>query len=83
MTPPSSSSDALTGRVVRFGDADYAAASAGWNLLFSNAPQVIVYAQETTDVVNALAWSRRHESPSGCAAVDTASKAGPVSTTAS
>ncbi|MCZ4552524.1 FAD-binding oxidoreductase [Gordonia rubripertincta] len=63
MRPPSSSSDALTGRVVRFGDADYAAASAGWNLLFSNAPQVIVYAQETTDVVNALAWSRRHGVP--------------------
>ena len=37
----------LTGRVVRPGDSDYAAASAGWNLLFSHRPAAVVFAQET------------------------------------
>lgn len=48
----------LTGRVVRAGDADYPVATAGWNLLFTHDPMVIVFARETRDVVNALAWAR-------------------------
>ena len=53
----------LTGRVVRVGDDDYPAASAGWNLLFAHHPAVIVFARETADVVNALAWARQHNAP--------------------
>ena len=50
----------LTGRIVRPGDADYRVASAGWNLLFTHDPTVIVFAQETQDVVNALTWARQN-----------------------
>lgn len=51
----------LTGRIVRPGDADHPAASAGWNLLFACEPMAIVFAQRTRDVVNALAWARQHD----------------------
>lgn len=51
----------LTGRIVRPGDADYPAASAGWNLLFASEPMAIVFARHTGDVVNALAWSRNND----------------------
>ena len=51
----------LTGRVVRPDDADYPVASAGYNLLFTHDPAVIVFAQETQDVVNALAWARQND----------------------
>lgn len=50
----------LTGRVVGPGDPDYALASAGWNLLFAHSPAVVVFAQQTQDVVNALAWARQN-----------------------
>jgi FAD/FMN-containing dehydrogenase len=50
----------LTGRVVRRGDADYPDASACWNLRFTYQPMVIVFAQETEDVVNALTWARQN-----------------------
>lgn len=60
MTSTAARSAALTGRIVRPADADYAAASAGWNLLFTHHPSVIVFASETIDVVNALAWARQH-----------------------
>ncbi|CAN5743237.1 FAD-binding oxidoreductase [soil metagenome] len=53
----------LTGRVVRPGDADYPAARISWNLLFAHEPAVIVFAQETQDVVNALAWARQNTVP--------------------
>lgn len=53
----------LTGRVVRPGDPDYAEASAGWNGLFSHRPVAVVFARDTTDVVNALAWAREHDVP--------------------
>ncbi|MGO9508397.1 MAG: FAD-binding oxidoreductase [Mycobacterium sp.] len=53
----------LTGRVVRPGDDDYEAASAGFNLLFIHRPSAIVFAQETTDVVNALTWARQNDVP--------------------
>jgi hypothetical protein len=51
----------LTGRIVRPGDADYPRARAGWNLLFTHQPRVIVFAQEKQDVVNALSWARQHD----------------------
>jgi len=50
----------LTGRIVRAGDADYQGATAGWNLLFAHDPVAIVFAQQTRDVVNALAWARQN-----------------------
>jgi FAD/FMN-containing dehydrogenase len=50
----------LTGRIVRPGDTDYPVASAGYNLLFTHDPTVIVFAQETQDVVNALTWARQN-----------------------
>jgi FAD/FMN-containing dehydrogenase len=53
----------LTGRIVRPGDADYPRASACWNLLFTHAPSVIVFAHETQDVVNALEWARQNRVP--------------------
>ncbi|MFI6131383.1 FAD-binding oxidoreductase [Micromonospora sp. NPDC051141] len=51
----------LTGRIVRFGDPDYPTASLGWDELFVRNPLVIVFAQNTQDVVNALAWSRQND----------------------
>ena len=53
----------LTGRIVRAGDVDYPVASAGYNRLFAHDPAVIVFAQETQDVVNALAWARQNNVP--------------------
>ncbi|QXE35914.1 FAD-binding oxidoreductase [Streptomyces sp. GMY02] len=50
----------LTGRIVRPDDPDYADASMGWDELFVHYPLVIVYAQNTQDVVNALTWARQH-----------------------
>ncbi len=50
----------LTGRVVRPQDPDYAEASLGWDELFVHYPLVIVFAQETQDVVNALTWARQN-----------------------
>ncbi|MET7884937.1 FAD-binding oxidoreductase [Streptomyces avermitilis] len=51
----------LTGRIVRPNDPGYADASLGWDELFVHYPLVIVYAQETQDVVNALTWARQHD----------------------
>ena len=53
----------LTGRIVRPGDAEYSAASVSYNLLFTHDPLVVVFAQETQDVVNALAWARQNDVP--------------------
>jgi FAD/FMN-containing dehydrogenase len=50
----------LSGRLVRPSDATYEAARAGWDALFSSYPAVIVFAQDTVDVVNAMTWSREH-----------------------
>lgn len=63
MTSTASRPAELTGRIVRPGDIDYPDASAGWNLLFAYDPAAIVFAQETQDVVNALAWARQHGVP--------------------
>ena len=51
----------LTGRIVRPGDPEYPVASLGWDELFVHYPLVIVFAQETQDVVNALAWARQND----------------------
>lgn len=50
----------LTGRVVRPGDASYTDDRIDYDQLFSHYPLVIVFAQETQDVVNALTWARQH-----------------------
>ena len=50
----------LTGRIVRPQSPNYADASLGWDELFVHYPLVIVFAQETQDVVNALTWARQH-----------------------
>lgn len=50
----------LTGRIVRPGNPDYPSASLGWDELFVRYPLVIVFAQETQDVVNALTWARQN-----------------------
>lgn len=60
MTSTTARPTELTGRIVRPGDADYPTASAGYNLLFTHNPTVIVFAQETQDVVNALTWARQN-----------------------
>ena len=61
MTSTSTPQAELTGRIVRPGDADYRTASDSWNLLFSHDPAVIVFAQETQDVVHALNWARQND----------------------
>ncbi|MDT5192247.1 MAG: hypothetical protein QOI28_4498, partial [Mycobacterium sp.] len=61
MTSTTARPTELTGRIVRRGDADYPVANAGYNLLFTHDPRVIVFARETQDVVNALAWARRSD----------------------
>lgn len=61
MTGTGGTGPTLTGRVVRPGDNGYAAACLGWNQLYTHRPAVIVFAQETGDVVNALGWARRND----------------------
>src|SRR5258708_30583011 len=51
----------LTGRIVRPADADYTAASTGYDELVTHYPLVIVFAQQTQDVVNALTWARPND----------------------
>lgn len=60
MTSATARPAGLTGRVVCPADSEYPTASAGWNLLFTHEPMVIVFAQETRDVVNALTWARQN-----------------------
>lgn len=61
MTSTAAGPVTLTGRVVHPRDAGYADARFGYNRLFVHDPCVIVYAGDTTDVVNALAWARQHD----------------------
>lgn len=63
MTFTTAGSADLTGRIIRPGDVDYPAASNGYNRLFAHDPVMIVFAQETRDVVNAVAWARQHDVP--------------------
>ncbi|MFE0509111.1 FAD-binding oxidoreductase [Streptomyces sp. NPDC058964] len=51
----------LTGRIVRPEDPGYTDARLGWDQLFSHYPLVIVFAQNTEDVVNALTWARQND----------------------
>jgi hypothetical protein len=51
----------LTGRIVRPNDPSYTDARLGWDQLFSHYPLVIVFAQNTQDVVNALTWARQND----------------------
>jgi len=60
MTSTTAGLAGLTGRVIAPGDDAYPAASEGWNLLYRHRPAVIVFAQDSTDVVNALTWARRN-----------------------
>ena len=52
---------ALTGRLVRVTDDEYTESRQGWDKLFDNYPQVIVYCQDATDVVNALIHARQQK----------------------
>jgi FAD/FMN-containing dehydrogenase len=61
VTPTGTRPAELTGWIVRPGDAGYRTASDSWNLLFRHDPAVIVFAQETLDVVNALDWARQND----------------------
>ena len=63
MTSTTAGTAELTGRIVRPGDVDYPAASNGYNRLFAHDPRVIVFAQETRDVVSAVAWARQNDVP--------------------
>ena len=56
----SSSTDSLTGRVVRQGDWGFERARLGWNQLYSSHPEAVVFCAETADVVNALTWARHN-----------------------
>ncbi|MEV6024361.1 FAD-binding oxidoreductase [Streptomyces sp. NPDC052036] len=51
----------LTGRIVRPDDPTYTDARLGWDQLFSHYPLVVVFAQNTQDVVNALTWARQND----------------------
>lgn len=59
----SSSTDQLTGHVVRQGDPEYDVARTGWNQLYSSQPAAIAFCADTADVVNALSWARRNRKP--------------------
>lgn len=48
----------LTGRIVLPGDPQYNVARQEFNTFFNRFPLVIVFAQETQDVVNAVRWAR-------------------------
>lgn len=53
----------LTGRIVVPGNPQYNSARQEFNLFFNKFPRVIVFAQETKDVINAIRWARFHHVP--------------------
>ena len=53
----------LTGRIVLPGDPQYNEARQEFNTFFNKFPLVIVYAQKTQDVVNAVRWARYRDVP--------------------
>lgn len=53
----------LTGRIVLPGEPQYDTARQEFNTFFNKFPLVIVYAQETQDVVNAVHWARYRNVP--------------------
>lgn len=54
----------LTGRIVVPGDSQYNAARREFNTFFNKFPLVIVFAQETQDLINAVRWARHWDVPS-------------------
>jgi hypothetical protein len=57
-------------RFVR-GDPEYYAARKDFNLRINKFPYIIVFAQNTPDVINAVRWARRYCMPSAPGAADT------------
>lgn len=53
----------LTGRIILPGEPQYDAARQEFNTFFNRFPLVIVFAQETQDVVNAVRWARFNHVP--------------------
>ncbi|MES1041176.1 FAD-binding oxidoreductase [Peribacillus simplex] len=53
----------LTGRVVTPNDAEYEHARINNNLSFSKFPKVIVFCQNSNDVLNSLKWARENHTP--------------------
>ncbi|MEI4828619.1 FAD-binding oxidoreductase [Bacillus sp. FJAT-53711] len=53
----------LTGRIVIPGDSEYNAARKEFNTFFNKFPLVIVFAQNTQDVANAVRWARYRDVP--------------------
>ncbi|NRD80236.1 FAD-binding oxidoreductase [Bacillus sp. BRMEA1] len=53
----------LTGRIVVPGDPQYNSARQEFNTFFNKFPFVIVFAQKTKDVVNAVLWARKNKVP--------------------
>ena len=53
----------LTGRIVLPGEPQYNTARQEFNTFFNRFPLVIVFAQETQDVINAVRWARYHDVP--------------------
>lgn len=53
----------LTGRIVLPGERPYGDARQEFNTFFNRFPRVIVFVQETQDVINALLWARHHDVP--------------------
>ncbi|WP_232277942.1 FAD-binding oxidoreductase [Paenibacillus sp. 481] len=53
----------LTGRIVVPSDSQYNLARREFNTYFNKFPRVIVFAQKTQDVINALRWARYHNVP--------------------
>jgi FAD/FMN-containing dehydrogenase len=51
----------LTGRVVHPDSPTYTDARTDWDELFSSYPKVIVFAEKSEDVVNAVTWARRND----------------------
>ncbi|MCH0564156.1 MULTISPECIES: FAD-binding oxidoreductase [unclassified Streptomyces] len=51
----------LTGRLVRPQDPGYESARKYWDELFNSYPQVVVFCQNTEDVVNALRYAREND----------------------
>jgi FAD/FMN-containing dehydrogenase len=60
MTSTTAGPAELTGRIVRRDDAEFPVARANWNLLVRHNPAAVVFARDTLDVVNALAWARQN-----------------------
>ncbi|WP_230135750.1 FAD-binding protein, partial [Peribacillus frigoritolerans] len=53
----------LTGRIVTPNDAEYERARINNNLSFSKFPKVIVFCQNSDDVLNSLKWARENHTP--------------------